>query len=253
MDRGTYVAATGGMLQMRKLEVQNNNLANINTVGFKRQFLTAQNQQFSHTFADALGSKAPFARGDHDRTPGVENIELHTDFSPGAVSFTSNPLDVALRNPRDFFVINTPEGPQYTRAGNFTLSANSELITADGMQVMGDGGPVQISGGKPTINADGSVSINGQVTGKLQVVQVDDTKNLAHAGANRFKVNAGRPAPAPVEPQLIPKSLEMSNVSAVTGMVDLIVTSRAFEAYTKAAQTIDGMNQTAITTLGKKQ
>jgi flagellar basal-body rod protein FlgF len=253
MDRGTYVAATGGMLQMRKLEVQNNNLANINTVGFKRQFLTAQNQQFSNTFADALGNKAPFARGDHDRSPGVENVELHTDFSPGAVSFTSNPLDVALRNPKDFFVINTPDGPQYTRAGNFTLSANSELVTPDGMQVMGDGGPLQIVGGKPAINADGSVTVNGQIIARLQIAQVDDTKNLVQAGANRFKVAAGRPAPTQVEPQVIPKSLEMSNVSAVTGMVDLIVTSRAFEAYTKAAQTIDGMNQTATTTLGRKQ
>lgn len=253
MDRGTYVATTGGMLQMRKLEVQNNNLANINTVGFKRQFLTAQSQQFASTFAEALGDKAPFAQGDHQRMPGVENVELHTDFSPGAVSFTSNPLDVALRNPKDLFVINTPEGLQYTRAGNFTLSATGDLVTADGMQVMGDGGPLQIVGGKPSINADGSVSVNGQNLGRLQIAQVDDTKNLVQVGATRFKVAPGRPAPTPIESQVIPKSLEMSNVSAVTGMVDLIVTSRAFEAYTKAAQTIDGMNQVATTTLGRKQ
>ena len=253
MDRGTYVATSGGVLQMRKLEVQNNNLANINTIGFKRQFLTAESQQFEHTFAEALGSKAPFARGDHARIRGVENVAVHTDFAPGPISFTSNPLDVALRNPRDFFVVNTPEGQQYTRAGNFTLNAAGEIVTPDGMQVIGEGGPIQIVGSRPAINADGSVTVNGQIVSRLQVAQVDDTKNLEHAGGTRFKVIAGKPALTPVDPQIIPKSVEMSNVSPVTGMVDLIVTNRAFEAYTKAAQTIDGMNQSAITQLGKRQ
>jgi flagellar basal-body rod protein FlgF len=253
MDRGSYIAASGGMLQMQKLEVQNNNIANINTVGFKKQFVTAESQSFQNTFASLLGTRAPFAQPDHERTPGVENLQVRTDFSQGPIKNTGNPFDVALRNANDFFVLNTPQGPMYTRAGDFTLSAASELVTQDGVTVSGDGGPIQITGPRPTIDASGGIRVNGLQVGRLQVVKVDDPSKLERVAGTRFKLAAGAAQPQPVETQVIPQSLEMSNVSPISSMVDLIVTNRAFEAYTKVSQTIDQMNQSSITQIGRRQ
>ena len=252
MDRGTYAAASGGLLQFRKLEIQNNNLANINTAGFKRQYLSNEVQGFDSTFAHALRGQDPYAQPDHVRTPGAVQVQSRTDFAQGPIKETGNPYDVALKKPNDFFVINTSEGTQYTRAGNFSFSVDGTLVTQDGFAVQGEGGAIQIPGPGATIGPDGTVRAQGQTVGRVQAVRFADPNELERVGSSRFKVPAGGAAPTAVDPELIPQSLEMANVSAVSSMVDLIVTNRAFEAYTRAAQTIDSMNQSAITQVGRR-
>lgn len=252
MDIGTYAAASLGVVQMRKLEIQNNNLANVNTVGFKRQVLVTSPEDFQDTFAKEMSSSDPYAQGDQVRVSTVNEVSTHIDFSMGAIKRTGNPLDVALRNPKDFFVVNTPQGRMFTRAGNFTLDGNGALITQDGKQVQGDGGTIIAQGAGTNIGADGTVRSGGNIVGRLQVVRFEDTKGLEAAEGTRFRVKSG-PQPATVEGFMEPSSLEMSNVSAVTGMIDLITTNRAFDAYTKAAQTLDNLNQTAINQVGKRQ
>lgn len=252
MDIGTYAAASLGIIQMRKLEIQNNNLANVNTVGFKRHVLVTSPEDFKDTFAQELAGQDPYVTGDQKRVATVNEVATHIDFSMGAIKRTGNPLDVALRNAKDFFVVNTPQGPMYTRAGNFTLDANGALVTQDGYQVQGDGGTIIAQGAGATIGADGTVRAGGNLVGRLQVVRFEDTKGLEASEGTRFKVKSG-PQPTVIEGFVEPASLEMSNVSAVTGMIDLITTNRAFDAYTKAAQTIDNLNQAAITQVGKRQ
>lgn len=258
MDRGTYAASSGGLLQFRKLEVQNNNLANINTVGFKRKFLTSEQQEFDSTLARNLGASDPYARPDHTRTPGAAEVSTLTDFSQGPIKETGNPFDVALRKPNDFFVVNTPEGTQYTRAGDFTLDGTGTLVTPEGYVVQGDGGAIQIQQAGASFTDDGQIFVPGVAgapgtsIGRLQVVRFDNPQVLQSAGGNRFTLPAGQTGPQAAEPELVPRSLEMANVSAVSGMVELIVTNRAFEAYTKASQTIDQMNQSAISQIGRR-
>ncbi len=258
MDIGTYVATSSGVLQMKKLEVQNNNLANINTVGFKGQFVVAEPQSFDDTLASTISENDPYARGDQSRFQNVGKVKTQIDFSQGPIQHTGNPLDVALRSPKDFFVVSTPQGEQYTRAGNFSLSRTGELVTADGYRVMGDGGPIAASAPGVSIFPDGSVragpNLGAQpnIVGRLRVVRFEDTSGLEAAEGARFSSKSGT-RPVPVDARVEPQSLEMSNVSAVNGMVDLITTNRAFEAYTKAAQTLDNMNQAAVTQLGRRQ
>jgi flagellar basal body rod protein FlgG len=237
---------------MRKLEVQNNNLANVNTVGFKRQYIIAGRENFDETLAKEVEPTDPFARGDQQRVSTVSEMTTQIDFSIGPIRSTGNPLDVALRNKNDFFVINTPQGPRYTRAGNFSLGAEGQLVTVDGAQVQGDGGTIVVNGTGVHIAADGSVRAAGQTVGRLQVVNFADTSGLEATDGARFKLRAGAAAPIPVEARLEPQSLEMSNASAITGMIDLITTNRAFDAYQKAAQTIDSLNQAAIQQVGKR-
>lgn len=251
MDIGLYAAASSGILQLRKLEVQNNNLANINTVGFKGQYIVPEMQSFDRTLASAVQDPDPFARGDQLQVPNVAQVRTQIDFSPGAIQQTGNPFDVALRGPNDFFVVNTPQGPLYTRAGNFTLNGNGELVTQDGFQIQGDGGAINLQGLAGSISADGSVRAGGQTLGRLQVVRFENTNGLMAVEGARFKAVGAQPVP--VEPRVEPQSLEMSNVSAITGMVDLITTNRAFDAYTKAAQSLDTLNQTAISQVGRRQ
>jgi len=253
MDRGTYAAASGGLVQMRKLEVVNNNLANVNTVGFKREYIVGQNQTFEQTLASTLSLKDPYARGDHQRTPGVVDVQTATDFSPGPIKNTGNVLDVALRDPRDFFVVETPDGERYTRAGNFTLNEEAELVTVDGMRVMGDGGPINANGVNLSISPDGTVRAGGNVVGRLRVVRFEDPSGLQRVGGSRFTLPAGAPGPADTEPQVLPQALEMANVSAITSVLELIMTNRAFDMYTRSSRSIDEMNQQAIQQVGRRR
>lgn len=252
MDRGTYSAAAGGILQLRRLDIVSNNLANLNSSGFKQQMLVAQTQRFEDTLASQLGEEDLFGRPDQARTPGVLHVDTATDFAPGSIKSTGNQLDVALIQPNHFFVINTSEGQQLTRAGNFTLDTEGTLVTQDGFEVKGTGGPLTATGPGATISEGGTLMAGGQPVGVLDVVEVLDLSVLQRVGMNRFKMPEGAAAPQSVEPQLIGQSLEMSNISAVSGMIELITANRAFDLYTKAATTIDGMNQIAITQVGRR-
>jgi flagellar basal-body rod protein FlgF len=257
MDIGTYLATSSGVLQMKKLEVQNNNLANINTIGFKGQYVVSEQQGFDSTLASTVRDNDPFAEADQSRFQNVRAMRTQIDFSQGAIQRTGNPLDVALRNSKDFFVVNTPQGEMYTRAGNFTLSSTGQLVTMDGYAVMGDGGPIVAQAPGVEILPSGAVRAGPNaaggvpnIVGRLRVVRIEDTTKLEAAEGARFK-GVGVQA-TQVDPLVEPQSVEMSNVSAITGMVDLITTNRAFEAYTKAVQSFDTINQTAISQVGRR-
>ena len=139
MDRGIYAAASGGLSSLRLLEVISNNMANSSTVGFKAERLVGRQQSFSDTLAGTLAEQPARALGDQERTPGVTDVSTLTDFTPGPISNTGNPLNVALVKDNQFFVVQTPEGEEYTRAGNFTLDSGGTLVTPDGFPVLGDG------------------------------------------------------------------------------------------------------------------
>ena len=254
MDRGTYIAASGGLAQMRKLEIVNNNLANANTPGYKREILIGDEQSFDQTLAKAIVTGDPFARPDHERAPGTVNTRAVTDFSVGAIVNTGNPLDAALRNANDFFVINTADGGvQYTRAGNFTLNQEGEVVTPDGMRVAGDGGALIVNGPQASIAPGGDVRVNGITVGRLKVVHIDDPQQLERVGSQRFTLKSGAAAPPEVDPDLAPQSLEMANVNTVGSIVELIGTQRAFQMYTRMAESIDQLNQTSTTRIGAQR
>jgi len=253
MDRGTYAAASAGFVQLTQLDIVNNNLANVNTPGFKRQFLVQETQGFDDTLASKMNLKDPYAKADQERTPGVNQLRTVTDFSLGSITNTGNPLDVALRDPNEFFVIETPEGNQYTRAGNFTLNVEGQVVTHEGYSVLGDGGAIAVNGPGVSISPSGVVGSQTEEAGRLAVVRFEDPTVLERIGGSRFAIVDGGAAPAAVDdPQLLTQSLEMSNVSAIDSIIELISATRGFELYTKSAASIDEMNQTAINQVGKR-
>ena len=256
MDRGTYSAASAGFSSLRRLEVVANNLANINTPGFKAQRLVRSQQQFEDTLASAINDIMPYARGDQQRTPGTVDVRTVTDFTQGPIKNTNNPLDVALTNPNDFFIALHPDtGEQfYTRAGNFTLNDQGQIVSMEGFPIRGDGGAITAQGGGIEIQSDGTIFSGGNRVGRLGVVRFNSTEGLERVAATRFKLaSADAPTPVNVQARIEPRSLEMANVTAIESMVTMIAAHRAFEAYTKSAQSIDSLNQSAINQIGKNR
>ncbi|NBW39559.1 flagellar hook-basal body protein [bacterium] len=259
MDRGTYSSAAAGMLQLSKLEIINNNLANLNTPGFKGQVVVSREGEFKDTLASTMKRRTPYAKEDYDRTPGVREVEAITDFRLGPIEQTGQPLHAALRDPNEFFVVRSADGPVYTRAGNFTLDSGGRLVTPDGMPVLADGGEIVVNQGIPTMTSGGFVQVTGlpggltQNAGRVQIVRFDDLSQLQRVGASKFRVPDGTAQPEPVaNPSVVPKAIETSNISAIQAIVDLIATNRGFELYTKTARSIDSMNQTAIQRVGRR-
>ncbi|OVE80210.1 hypothetical protein BVY02_01030 [bacterium J17] len=247
MSYGMWVASSGGLSENRRLELIAHNLANVNTVGYKAERLTTSAQDFGDTLAKKM-EHGGAAANTIEQTPGVVNINTFTDFSAGPVSNTGNPLNVALRQDNQFFVVSDPEGDSYTRAGNFTLDAERNIVTADGAPVQGDGGPLTLPpGASARIQSDGTVMVDGQVIGRIKVVefQEDQLVNLKRAEGVRFKA-AGDTQPQTVPADLVTSSVELPNVSVVEAMVEMISAQRSFEAYTKTVQTMDQLTDTAI-------
>ena len=141
----------------------------------------------------------------------------------------------------------------YTRDGEFHLSADRTLITKQGGQVMGASGPIKLlaEGGEVTVSPDGTISQGKEAVGKLGIYDFKDKSKLVRAPGGLFAPEQGGPSPEAVaKPQVLSNSLETSNVSSLTEMVNLINVSRAYEASQKVLTSGDDNEDKAIQTLG---
>lgn len=249
MDRGIYAATSGGLVDERRVDIVGHNLANANTVGFKAERLVGRQQEFADTLAQITAGPTARNVGDHDRTPGVVNIQTITDFTVGPMNPTGDPLNVALNEKDQFFVVQTPEGEAYTKAGNFTLNGQGNIVTPDGLPVLGDGGPITVTNSMVSIAGNGQVYAGGTLAGKLRVVTIPDTKQLERTEGTRFKLRQGGTAAQTVErPEVITGTLEMSNTGVVQSMVEMIAAQKSFESYAKSVQTLGELNDTSLRT-----
>lgn len=249
MDKGIYTATSGGLHYTRKLDVTANNIANVNTVGYKAERLLSREQEFTDTLIGSLpqqnAGKTAQLQQQFEQTPGVVSIGTSTDFSPGPVQQTGNPLNVAIGQKNSFFVVSTPQGDAYTRAGNFSINSEGSLVTPDGFAVQGDGGPLTLPPGAPSIAENGLVLVDGQEVGKLKLVEFANPETLLRSDGTRFTAGPGT-TPTDSTSDLIPASLEMPNVNMMSGMIELVNTQRAFEAYSKTVKTVDELNDRSI-------
>ncbi len=245
MSGGMYLAAAGALVQQLRLEVLSNNVANIDTVGYKAdrsvfQIPDAPDPAFFETPIDGIQSLSPFA-------PPFASV---IDFSQGAIRRTGNPLDVAL-NGSGFFCVQTPTGVQYTRQGNFGLNDQGVLISPDGYPVLGEGGEITLDEGVVEIDAHGTLFVAGDEIDRLRVADFQDPGTLIKAGNSRFAaLDSAVEQDRPPGTSLQQGYLEAANVNAVQAMTEMIETSRAFEAYQKIIQTADEATATSINDVG---
>jgi flagellar basal-body rod protein FlgF/flagellar basal-body rod protein FlgG len=225
MNSGFYSAFSGFAARMDALDLVANNLANANTVGFKSQ------HEFYRSFAAWLQPSLTTPINDAVNHYGVLG-GARVDFSPSSLEPTGNDTDVALEGP-GFFTIQTKNGLRYTRAGNFSLNTQRQLITAQGDLVQGDQGPIQIPDGKLAISPDGTLSVDGTLVAKLKIAEFAPNAQLTPQGNTYFIAPQGAAKPA-TDVNVRQGNLESSNSDPVRSTVALIELQRTAQLMEKA-------------------
>ena len=246
MSGGMYLAAAGALVQQLRLETLANNVANINTSGYKgeKTIFRVAEEEPSPNSQPLVGLTQPLS-------PYAPPFSTVIDFSQGAIHQTGNPLDVAI-NGEGFFSIQTPDGVQYTRQGSFTLNEQGVLVTQDGYPVLGDGGEITLEEGRIEIDEEGGIYLDGDEFGRLRVTAFDNKAGLRKAGNSRFVLtDPGIVGQTPEGTTLRQGYTEGANVNPVQAMTEMIETSRAFEAYQKVIQSADEATAKSINDVGK--
>lgn len=234
MGSDLYVAVSGASARLRELDVVANNLANADTVGFKRD-----SALFEATLESALrepdGSRVA-------GPPGRAFVHLRgvaVDRSAGGVVMTGSPLDVAIDGP-GFFEIETAAGPRYTRAGAFVVKASGELATPDGLVVAGESGPISVGDRPVRILPSGEVVDDANATlGRLRVVDFPESALLEKEGRNLLRPSSGT-SPTPADsPRFIPGAIESSNVEPVHELARMVILHREFDIAMQVLQADD--------------
>lgn len=225
MISGAYNLIDGSLTQQLRFETVANNMANMNTNGFKKNIIS---------FNQAL------------EMTSISKI----DFTKGPVRYTGNELDVALDS-KGFFQVQTANGIRYTRDGAFKLDEAGTLVTGNGHSVLGQNGPITIDGSKVSIGGDGQIQVNGEPADRLMVVDFENLQLLKKEGGSYYSYTGEENEISAVEDVRVQQNyLESSNVNSTEEMIKMIETYRAFESVQKAIQSIDKINEKMVNDYG---
>jgi len=279
--RGWYTAASGMRAQQWRLDAVANNLANVDTDGYKRDVAAfkAFPELLLRRQDDDGVYKIPF--GSADAAPiigkmgmGVELNELYTNFDQGAMKETTSDFDLALDG-KGFFAVATPYGERYTRNGSFILGKEGFLLTKEGYPVLGENGPIRVQANNFQIDKDGGVWINAAYPNEpevmigretnlwedtvlldvLKIVEFELDRYLEKQGSSLYRESeTSGPAMVMLEgerPRVLQGFLEASNVDPVVEMVQMIEVNRAYEANQKMIQSEESALGTLINQVAK--
>jgi flagellar basal-body rod protein FlgF len=257
--------------QQVRLDAISNNLANVDTDGYKRD--VAVHKAFAELLLRRTNDDGvtlnPFGSGDMAPVvgkigTGVENNELFTEFEQGALKATDNDFDLAMDG-KGFFAIQTPAGERYTRSGAFVLGKEGFLETKEGYPVLGENGPIEVKANNFKIDKNGNVYVNDDYQADpfrlvsreendwkglkkldtLKIVEFPKDRFIAKQGANLWRSTEESGDAAILGPGARPKVVqgfvEASNVNPVLEMVQMIEVNRAYEANQKSIQSEDAM------------
>ncbi|MBN2023101.1 MAG: flagellar basal-body rod protein FlgF [Pirellulales bacterium] len=239
MPTGLYVSAEGANAQARRLEVIANNLANVDTVGFKQDLAVFQAR---YTEGIEEGLIPPDTGAIEDEGGGTTTWSTATNFSPGPLKHTGRPLDMAI-NGEGFFAVLKDGETHLTRAGNFVLTSRGELVTQQGYPVLGaTGTPIVVTpeNGPWEFASDGTIRQPGAAQ-SLALFSPASLGELVKVGENLFLPMGDTLPVDPTKRNVTNGYVEGSGVEPATETVDMIATSRMFEANTKMMQIQDDM------------
>ena len=254
MNRAIYPILSGALAQERQMQVFANNMANVNTAGFKQdaqafKSVMAQVQVgapiFGHTagFGQQIGVRPA---GPTERVFAAPH-GVRTSFDAGRIRITGNPLDAAIQG-SGFFEIKTPQGVRYTRSGMFSLDSQRRLVTNLGYPVMGTKGEIKIPPGSVQLNAQGMIYVDGQPVATLKIMDFP----VDHMPEKHLEGLFASDSAAPVKnPQIQGGHIEESNVNSIGEMVKMIQSTRSYEAAQKLIQTLDHMADVSIQSVGR--
>jgi flagellar basal-body rod protein FlgG len=243
MSGSIYKSAAGALQQQVRLEMLSNNLANVNTVGYKADLPVFRFNEPVQGDAAATGDVPKLS-------PYISPIDYATNFSEGALRETGNPLDVAIVGD-GFFEVRTADGLQYTRKGRFSVNEQGELSTADGNAVMGQGGTIAIEGSRVEISKAGEVSVDGAIVDTLRVVDFEKPYQMRKVGGTLFVPTESSVHPRDSQNYRIAQgAVEASNVDALRTMTEMIESLRVFESYQKAIRAADDATAKTVNEVG---
>lgn len=250
MIRGLYTAASAMDLLEKKSNIRSNNLANVNTNGFKKS------EAVVSSFPKILLNRIEADKGDQEigeLSTGAFMDRSFKDLSQGAVQRTDNKLDFAIRG-EGYFVIETEAGRRYSRDGNFTINANSELVTQSGNYVLNSqGGHIQLIPDQDfNVSGEGQITFNNGLEGaEIALVNFEDSAELKQEANNLY--DAQTELELNQTDALINQGyLESSNVKIVEEMVKMIKTTRHYESNQKVISSIDQSLSKVINEVGKE-
>lgn len=250
MENTLLVALSRQMSLERQIDVIANNVANVNTAGFKAD------KSLFEEFLRTGAHEDNFQTADR-RVSFVQDRATFHDFAQGAIDQTRNPLDVAI-NGSGFLAVQTTGGERYTRDGALQINSQGQLVTTGGDIVLGTNGPITF---QPTdrnivISNDGTVTVQeGTITqadsirGRLKIVKFDSPQRLVKEGANLYSAPAGVLAQADLSSRVNQGFIEKSNVSAVTEMSRMMQVMRTYQQVASLMQQQSDLRKTAIQTL----
>ena len=231
MDNSVLVGLSRQVSLGRELEVVANNLANINTTGYK------SDSSLFEQFLMPEASSGEFPPGSRQPSFVRDRATWH-NLSPGPILRTGGPLDIAIDGDA-FLVVQTAAGQRYTRNGALQINATGTLVTNAGDPVLGIGGPIQFQNTDHdiSIGEDGTITVregasatSDSVRGQLQLAQFANAGQLQKQGSSLFSAPAGvTPQPAPRTVRVVQGSIEQSNVSAVAEMARMVEITRTYE------------------------
>jgi|YelNatPaOPRAMG01_1025707.scaffolds.fasta_scaffold00115_46 flagellar basal-body rod protein FlgG len=239
MLEGLYTSAAGMLPRASELEIVANNLANVSTAGYKRDRVS---------FRQTLDAQLAVA-AERGEVPALQAVVI--DFSQGPLEKTDRPLDLAIEG-EGFFVVQTPNGERYTRAGSFRLDADGTLVTPDGHPVLGERGPITLQQAEVEVRPDGEIWQKSVPVARLRLVSFPDLGVLVKEGHGLFRPSSTDVRPVPAASARVKQGyLEGSNVNPLEEMVEMMVLLRNFEAEQKAVQAQDETLSRAINDVPK--
>lgn len=252
MENALLIGLSRQIALHRELEVVANNVANLNTTGYKSD---------GSVFQEFLmpGASAGQFQGADRRLSFVHDRATWHDFSSGPVNQTGNPLDVAIDGDA-FLVVQTPRGERYTRNGALQINATGQLVTSEGYQVVGDGGPIQFQStdSNVSITAEGSITVresgnskSDSARGKLRLVRFDSVTRLQKDGSSLFAAPNGVAPQAATKVRVIQGAVEGSNVRGVIEMARMIEVTRTYTQIAGILQQHHDMRRNAIDKLSE--
>jgi flagellar basal-body rod protein FlgG len=243
---GIYPAISGSLLQERRLEILSNNLANLNTIGYKEDrpvfetYISDNSSDYQSIDSTRIIPEGAF----------VVFTGINTVFSQGEMRFTSNPLDLAI-NGEGFFVVETPQGDAYTRKGNFTLNKEGILVTQEGLPVLGEGGAITIKGKEITVDGNGTIFADNKRIANISLVSFPKPYPLQKIGDALFVPNNSYVETITPPDTIIEQGYqELSNVQVTKAMIEMVDVLRAYESYQKVIQSFNDVTLKTINEVG---
>jgi flagellar basal-body rod protein FlgF len=251
MENAALVGLSRQIALQRELDVVANNIANLNTTGFK-----SDNVVF-HEYLMPVARANQFRAGDRQLS-FVQDRATWLDLAQGPVQQTGNPLDITVSDSA-FLTVQTPRGERYTRNGALQINSTGQLVTSEGLPVIGQSGPIVFQAGdrNVAISADGTISVRegnnttDSLRGKLKLASFDQPQRLEKDGTSTYMAPAGMQAQVPATVRIVQGAVEKSNVNGVLEMTRMIEVTRTYTQIAGMLQNQSDMRRSAIEKLAE--